>query len=200
MRTTRLLLPALLLLLALAAPALAEDKTVDAPDYEFAPKNTSISVGDTVTWNFTGPSEHTATSNPGQPAKFDSGLKAKGTTYAFTFEKAGKYQYFCRPHEDFMKGTITVGSDAAAKSFTKAAITGGSGKVKVALTLKEDAKVTLAVKGPKKKSVSKRLKAGKRSLTVKGLKAGSYKATVTAQDAFDKKTTKKSTETRPLSR
>ena len=59
------------------------------------------------------------------------------------------------------------------------------------VTLKEAAKLTLSVKGPKKKSVSKSFKAGKRSLTVKRLKAGSYSATVTAQDAFDKKTTKK---------
>ena len=43
--------------------------------------------------------------------------------------------------------------------------------------------------------MSKRLKAGKRTLTVKRLKAGSYRATVTAQDAFDKKTTKKATAT-----
>jgi plastocyanin len=191
MRTTRLIAPALITALALAAPAAAEDQTVNAPDYEFAPKNTSIAVGDTVTWNFTGPSEHTATSNSGQPDKFDSGLKAKGTTFSHTFETPGKYQYFCRPHEDFMKGVITVGTDAVAKSFAKAKVTGTGSSVKVALTLKEDAKVTLSVKGPKKKSVSKRLKAGKRTLTVKKLKAGTYKATVTAQDAFDKKTTKK---------
>ena len=39
--------------------------------------------------------------------------------------------------------------------------------------------------------MTKSLKAGKRTLTIKRLKAGSYKATVIAQDAFDKKTTKK---------
>ena len=148
-------------------------------------------MGDTVTWNFKGPSEHTATSNPGQPEKFDSGLKGTGGTFAHTFTKPGKYQYFCRPHEDFMKGTITVGTDAVAKSFKGAKFTGGATSVKVTVTLKEAAKLTLSVKGPKKKSVSKSFKAGKRSLTVKRLKAGSYSATVTAQDAFDKKTTKK---------
>jgi plastocyanin len=191
MRKTRLIAPALLSALAVAAPAVAADKTVDAPDYEFAPKNTSISVGDTITWNFTGPSEHTATSNSGQPDKFDSGLKAEGTTFSYTFDTPGKFQYFCRPHEDFMKGVITVGKDAVAKSFSKAKVTAGGTSVKVAVTLKEDAKVTLSVKGPKKKSVTKSLKKGKRTLTVKKLKAGTYNATVTAQDAFDKKTTKK---------
>ncbi|MBN1527919.1 MAG: cupredoxin domain-containing protein [Thermoleophilaceae bacterium] len=194
MRQTRLIAPALISALALAAPAVAEDKTVDTTkDYEFAPKSTSIAVGDTVTWTFPDSVEHTATSYKGQPDKFDSGLKADGGTFAHTFDKPGKYQYFCRPHEDFMKGVITVGKDAVAKSFTKAAVSGGASSVKVALTLKEDAKVTLSVKGPKKKSVTKSLKKGKRTLTVKKLKAGTYKTTVTAQDAFDRKTTKKAT-------
>ena len=99
-----------------------------------------------------------------------------------------------------MKGTITVGTDAVAKSFKSAKFTGGATSVKVTVTLKEAAKLTLSVKGPKKKSVSKSFKAGKRSLTVKRLKAGSYSATVTAQDAFDKKTTKKARRRRRLSR
>jgi plastocyanin len=191
MRIARLLPLALLAVAALAAPALAEDRTVGAPDYEFTPKSASIDVGDTVTWTFDGPSEHTATSNAGQPDKFDSGLKAEGTTFAFTFTKPGKYQYFCRPHEEFMKGTVTVGTDAVAKSFTSAKVKGSGSAIKLTVTLKEGAKVTLSAKGPKNKSVSKRLKAGKRTLTLKKLKAGTYKTTVTAQDDFDKKTTKK---------
>ena len=117
-------------------------------------------MGDTVTWNFTGPAEHTATSNPGQPEKFDSGLKDEGGTFTHTFTKPGKYQYFCRPHEEFMKGTVTVGKDAVAKSFTSAKVKGAASSIKLTVTLKETAKVTLSVKGTKKKSVSKRLKAG----------------------------------------
>jgi len=191
MQIARLLPLALLAVVALATPASAEDKSIAAPDYEFAPKSESIDVGDTVTWNFTGPAEHTATSNPGQPEKFDSGLKGVGGTFTHTFAKPGKYQYFCRPHEEFMKGIVTVGKDAVAKSYTSAKVKGAGSSIKLTVTLKEAAKVTLSVKGPKKKSVSKRLKAGKRTLTVKKLKAGSYKTTVTAQDDFDKKTTKK---------
>jgi plastocyanin len=191
MRITRLLPPALLAVFALAAPASAEDTSVAAPDYEFNPKNVSIAVGDTITWNFEGPSQHTATSNSGQPDKWDSGLKDEGGTFQHTFDTPGKYQYFCRPHEDFMKGTITVGTDAVAKSFTKAKVKGAARSIKLTVTLKEDAKVTFSAKGPKRKSVSKRLRAGKRTLTLKRLKAGTYKTTVVAQDAFDKKTTKK---------
>ena len=82
-------------------------------------------------------------------------------------------------------------SDSVAKSFTAAKVKGASRAIKLTVTLKEDAKVTLSVKGPKKAKVSKSLKAGKRTLTLKRLKAGSYQATVVAQDSFDKKTTKK---------
>ena len=77
-----------------------------------------------------------------------------------------------------MKGTVTVGKDAVAKSFTSVKVKGASRTIKLTVTLKEDAKVTLSVKGPKTESVSKSLKAGKRTLTIKRLKAGSYKATV----------------------
>ncbi len=79
-----------------------------------------------------------------------------------------------------MKGSVTVGKDPVAKSFTKASIKGSSARVKATVTLKEDAKVTLSVKGLKKKSVTKSLKKGKRSVSVGKLKAGSYKATVVA--------------------
>jgi plastocyanin len=195
MRIAPLLPLALLSVVALATPASAEDRSVAVVDYRFSPKSESIDVGDAVTWNFTGDQVHTAESYGGQPDKFDSGEKSKGGTFTHTFTKPGNYQYFCRPHEEFMKGTVTVGEDAVAKSFTKSKVKGSGSAIKLTVTLKEDAKVTLSVKGPKKKSVSKRLKAGKRTLTVRKLKAGSYKTTVTAQDDFDKKTTKKANAT-----
>ena len=191
MRIARLLPLALLAVAALATPALAVDKSIAVPDYRFSPKSESVDVGDTVTRNFTGDQVHTAESYPGQPDRFDSGAKSKGNTFTHTFTKPGKYQYFCAPHEEFMKGTLTVGKDAVAKSFTSAKVKGFARAIKLTVTLKEDAKVTLSAKGPKNKSVSKRLKAGKRTLTLKKLGAGSYKTTVTAQDDFDKKTTKK---------
>jgi plastocyanin len=186
MRTARLLAPTLIAVLALAAPAGAEDQSVAVSDYEFNARNVSIDVGDTITWNFVGPTEHTSSSNPGQPEKWESGLKGVNATFTHTFSKPGKFQYFCQPHP-YMKGAITVGEDAAAKSFTKAKLKGGDGTIKVTVTLKETAKVTLSAK---RKKVSKRLKAGKRTLTLRKVKAGSYTAKVVAQDDFDKKTTK----------
>lgn len=192
MRIVRLLPVVVISSLLLAVPAGAEDSSVAVPDFKFSPKGTAIDVGDTVTWNFTGPTQHTATSNRGQAVKFDSGLIDAGKSYSFTFTKPGKFAYFCQPHP-FMKGSVTVGTDAVAKSFTKATIRGSARAVKATVTLKENAVVTLSVKGPKSKSVTKSLKKGKRSVSVGKLKAGSYKATLVAQDAFKKKTTKKAT-------
>jgi plastocyanin len=191
MRISRLLPVAVLASLFAAVPATAADQSADVVDYAFEPKGLKIDPGDTVTWSFKGPTEHTATSDPGQAEKWDSGLKGVGGTYSHTFDTPGKFQYFCLPHEG-MVGSVTVGTDSVAKSFTAAKLAGGARSIKLTVTLKEDAKVTFsAKKGKKTKRVSKRLKKGKRSLTIKKLGEGTYSTTVTAQDDFDKKTTKK---------
>jgi plastocyanin len=192
MKSARLLPLVLISSLMLAVPASAEDASISVPDFKFAPKSSTIDVGDTVTWNFKGPTDHTATSDRGQAVKFDSGLLNADKSFSFTFTKPGKFTFHCQPHP-FMKGSVTVGKDTVAKSFTKAAVKGSTRGVKATVTLKEDAKVTLSVKGPKRKSVTKSLKKGKRSVSLGKLKAGSYKATVVAVDAFKVKTTKKAT-------
>jgi plastocyanin len=192
MKSARLLPLVLISGLMLAVPASAEDASISVPDFKFSPKSSTIDVGDTVTWNFKGPTDHTATSDRGQAVKFDSGLLNADKSFSFTFTKPGKFTFHCQPHP-FMKGSVTVGTDPVAKSFTKAAVKGSKRAVKATVTLKEDAKVTLSVKGPKRKSVTKSFKKGRHSVSVGKLKAGTYKATVVALDAFKVKTTKKAT-------
>jgi plastocyanin len=190
MRFQRLLPLALPLSLLAATPALAADRSVSVSEYDFKPGNVQVDPGDTVTWEFNGPEgepEHTATARPGQPDRWNSGFKARGSSYSRVFTKPGRYQYFCLPHPN-MVGAVQVGSDTVRKSFRGAKARGGRGAVKLSLTLAEDAKVTLTVKGASKKRVTKNLKKGKRSLTVKRLRAGRYKVAFTAVDAFDKKT------------
>lgn len=51
------------------------------------------------------------------PDGFDSGLLKKDERWSHTFEGAGTYAYFCRPHP-YMHGTIRVTSDAAAANGT----------------------------------------------------------------------------------
>src|SRR6266545_6102832 len=103
--------------LAGAAPRAAETKTVTIKDFEFAPKELTINVGDTVKWENDGPSTHSATSTNGV---FDSGAIAAGEDFSFTFTTAGTFNYACKFH-DIMQGTITVGAAAPAPAAAPAA-------------------------------------------------------------------------------
>jgi plastocyanin len=190
MRPHSLLPLTLLAAIGAAAPASAADQSVRVPDFEFSPRLVEIDPGDSVTWNFAGPAGHTSTSSSGQAERWSSGLKQTGQSFRRQFRKPGRWQYFCQPHP-FMKGVVQVGTDEVATSFTRLAVRGAGGAVKVTLTLRETAKVTVAVRGPKRKRVVKRLKKGRRSVSVKGLSAGGYRVTVVAKDDFDKTTTKR---------
>jgi plastocyanin len=194
MRSPRLLLIAPLTAIAalFAAPSgLAAGVGIGVKDFEFTPGSQKVAVGDTITWTFND-GGHTTTSLPGQAEKWDSKLEDKGGKYTKTFSKPGKYQYVCTPHESFMKGTITVGSDTVKK--TAGAVTAKvSGKtVTLSFKLNEGAKTGVRLSGAAKRSVkAKYLKAGKHSIVVKKLKSGSYKATLSFQDDFDNKASAK---------
>ena len=76
----------------------------------YLPADITINVGDTVEWNNIDTAAHTVTS--GSPANgpsgvFDSSLLMGSASYAFTFEEAGSYDYFCIVHP-WMAGTVTV--------------------------------------------------------------------------------------------
>jgi plastocyanin len=190
-----LLLPlTLLTTIGLAAPASGADRSVRVPDFEFTPRLVEIEPGDSVTWNFAGPTGHTSTSSSGQSDRWSSGLKQTGESFTRAFRRPGRWQYFCEPHP-FMKGVVQVGTDEVAKSITRVAVTGSRRGVKVAFRLREAARVTLVVRGPTRKRVVKRLKTGRRSISVRGLSAGEYRATVLAKDDFDKTTTRRGSTT-----
>jgi len=193
MRRARLILAPLTAIAALcAAPSsLAAGVTVGVKNFDFTPGTQTIGVGDTVTWSFN-EGDHSSTSVGGQAEKWDSKVKPAGSTFSKTFTKPGKYQYLCTPHESFMRGTITVGSDTVKKTAgsVKAVVKGT--KVTLAFKLNEGAKTGVKLSGAAKRTVkAKYLKAGKRTIVIKGLKAGSYKATLSFQDDFDKKSSAK---------
>jgi len=66
---------------------------VTVTDSGFSPAESSVKVGDTVTWTNGGGTAHTVTWGD-----TDSGAVYQGETYSFTFEEAGTYKYFCRYH------------------------------------------------------------------------------------------------------
>jgi plastocyanin len=76
----------------------------------FSPADITINAGDTVEWDNIDSAAHTVTS--GSPANgpsgvFDSSLLMADATFAFTFEDAGEYDYFCMVHP-WMVGTVSV--------------------------------------------------------------------------------------------
>ena len=76
----------------------------------FIPDTVTIKVGDTITWSNDDSAAHTVTSGTveaGSTGAFDSSLFMSGTTYEFTFDKAGKYDYFCMVHP-WMTGEVIV--------------------------------------------------------------------------------------------
>jgi len=76
----------------------------------FIPAEVTVSVGDTVTWSNDDSAAHTVTSgtpSDGSDGIFDSSLFMAGTTFSYTFDKAGEYNYFCMVHP-WMTGTVQV--------------------------------------------------------------------------------------------
>lgn len=78
--------------------------TINLSNYAFTPNNLSVEGGSTVTFINADDVEHTVTAKDGS---FDSGSVGKGKSFAKTFDKAGVYNIYCKPHK-FMVGTIIV--------------------------------------------------------------------------------------------
>ena len=76
----------------------------------YSPADIEINAGDTVEWINIDTAAHTVTG--GSPADgpsgvFDSSLVMADAVYAFTFDDAGSYDYFCMVHP-WMVGSVTV--------------------------------------------------------------------------------------------
>ena len=74
------------------------------------PNEVTISSGSSVSWINDDSAAHTVTSGTvtaGVTGIFDSGLLMAGATFEFTFDEAGKYDYFCMVHP-WMTGTVNV--------------------------------------------------------------------------------------------
>lgn len=104
-----------------AAPrpgAAAEIRTVcDSADADrpcrFEPARSTVRVGEVVRWVNAGDVFHTVTSTEALDRRepdglFDRSLAGRGETFEFRFDVPGKYAFYCRPHSEFMFGTVEV--------------------------------------------------------------------------------------------
>jgi amicyanin len=89
-----------------SSPSASATKTVEIMDYKYSPATLTVKVGDTVTWTNHDSAPHDVTITEG-PEKFKSPTLKKGESFSYTFEKAGKYSYYCSIHPD-MKASVTA--------------------------------------------------------------------------------------------
>jgi plastocyanin len=99
---------------AVAAAPAAANGAVSIHNFAFAPGSVTVNVGDSVTWTYNDGFGHTATSQAGAPAAFDSGTLNGGRTFMRAFTVAGTYNYQCAIHGASMSGTITVAAAPVA--------------------------------------------------------------------------------------
>ena len=102
-----------------AAPAPKLPKLDRAPDTvevrmgssTFDAKTVKIDKGDTVVWSNASPMSHTVTA---ENSSFDSGMVAPGRRFTRTFERTGRFYYFCELHgspRSGMWGVVIVSGD-----------------------------------------------------------------------------------------
>jgi plastocyanin len=83
--------------------------------YAYEPAEITVSVGDTVTWNWDSRNHNIVVSEQPDDASW-SGTEGDAATaydaphtYEYTFDAPGTYEYYCQPHEGLgMAGTVVV--------------------------------------------------------------------------------------------
>lgn len=84
--------------------ATAETNEVKIEDFAFSPATIKVKKGTTVTWTNNDSVAHTVTGDNGGP---DSEPIAQGSTYSYTFNETGTFDYHCKPHPS-MVGKVIV--------------------------------------------------------------------------------------------
>jgi plastocyanin len=90
-----------------SAPATSsgDGTSIAMQNIAFAPKETTVEVGQKVTWTNEEDIEHNVVATEG--AEFESEIFGKDGTYSYTPEQAGKIEYTCTLHPG-MDGELTV--------------------------------------------------------------------------------------------
>jgi len=94
--------------MAVAPAAFAADQTVQAVDVSntWSPRDVTVKVGETVTWNFTGAVHNVASTSTNWSFRTEFGAGQPPASY--TFGAPGTYAFVCEVHSNTMTGTVTV--------------------------------------------------------------------------------------------
>ncbi len=79
--------------------------TVNITNMLFTPSQVTIQKSDTVTWTNNDSADHTVTADTGNGPKSET--ITPGSTYSYTFDEVGSFQYHCSFHSA-MHGTVVV--------------------------------------------------------------------------------------------
>lgn len=101
------------------APPACPD-TISIRDFAFEPASCSVEAGSTLTFVNDDDVPHTATSEDGAAATFDTGTLQPGESATITVDSAGASPYFCEIHPS-MQATIEVLGEADAGGQANAA-------------------------------------------------------------------------------
>ena len=81
--------------------------TINIVNMMFTPSQVTIQKGQTVKWTNNDSTTHTVTDDLANTGGPNSGDVPPGTSYSFTFNNTGSFQYHCSIHPS-MRGTIVV--------------------------------------------------------------------------------------------
>ena len=89
-----------------ASSAAAKDATVDIDGFAFGPGEIEVKPGTTVTWTNREDAVHTVADRSELGTEESDDLR-EGDEFAITYEDPGTYDYVCGIH-NYMTGTVTV--------------------------------------------------------------------------------------------
>lgn len=89
--------------------------------FAFAPATITIAVGTTVTWTNNDSVAHTVSHRNNL---FDSGSLSKGSTFSYTFNQGGTFEYYCKIHPS-ITAKVIVGEQQTAPTEEKPVVPEG---------------------------------------------------------------------------
>lgn len=198
----RVIVVTLLGLGIVAVPARAAETNVTVANNAFTPAQVTITQGDVVNWDWTGPDgNHSTTTGTDQSETWDSDPNnpspnhAAGFRFSWVFQKVGEFNYFCKVHSNMTGKVIVVprGQPQPLPGDVAAPIV-GTLRVSVArrratFKLNESAEVVARLRGRTRRTIEMTGDPGTNVIKLPRMRPGRYALTLRATDGAGNKST-----------